>query len=80
MSNPLDVRAKLIEHAGADLCHVMGTKYSEAVLACLREDIGAHENWKSAFRLDVLGVLEELGTFEIERRRRSATALSEWRW
>jgi hypothetical protein len=58
-----DAQAILIKRASTDLCHVMGTKYSKAVLACLtgsaegRLDVG---NAELDFAVDVVQVLEEL--------------------
>jgi len=58
-----DVHAMLIKRASTDLCHVMGTKYSKAVLACLTGrakgglDVG---NAELDFAVDVVQVLEEL--------------------
>lgn len=57
------VQAMLIKRASTDLCHVMGTKYSKAVLACLTgraergPDVG---NAELDFAVDVVQVLEEL--------------------
>lgn len=58
-----DVHAMLIKRASTDLCHVMGTKYSKAVLACLtgRAEGGLDEgNAELDFAVDVVQVLEEL--------------------
>jgi hypothetical protein len=58
-----DVHAMLVKKASTDLCHLMGTKYSKAVLACLTgraergPDVG---NAELDFAVDVVQVLEEL--------------------
>jgi hypothetical protein len=58
-----DAQAILIKKANTDLCHLMGTKYSKAVLACLTGrtegglDVG---NAELDYAVDVVQVLEEL--------------------
>lgn len=57
-----DAQAILIKRANTDLCHIMGTKYSKAVLACLTGRAGGLDvgNAELDFAVDVVQVLEEL--------------------
>ncbi len=55
-----DAQAILIDSAGKDLAHIMGSKYSQAVLACLTGRWKEKDDRELDFRVDVVNILGEL--------------------
>ena len=57
---PKDAQAILIRSAGSDLSHVMGSRFSQTVLACLTGKLEAQDGRRMDLRNDVIDVLEQL--------------------
>lgn len=64
-----DVQELLVKHAGEDLCHLLGTKFSKAVLGCLTGKAGEGEGRELNFQADVVDVLRDLAPSEVTNSR-----------
>jgi hypothetical protein len=61
---PEEAQTLLVERAGVDLCHIMGTMFSKVVLACLNGEVKGQKNRSLNFQVDVLDILNRLARFE----------------
>ena len=64
---PEKVQDLLVETAGEDLCHLLGTKFSTATIGCLTGKAGDGGDRDLDFQADVVNVLRELAPSERER-------------
>ena len=60
VKSPESAQAMLVSAAGNDLSHMMGSRYSQAVMACLTGKLGNQADQGTAFRKHVLDILGEL--------------------
>lgn len=57
-AQPQEFQEIFLASAGADMRHLMGTEYSNAILACLKG--ATHDGDKVYLQRDVINVLEKL--------------------
>lgn len=69
---PEQMQSLLVKRAGEDLCHVLGTRFSKAVIGCLTGKIGEGEGRDLNFQTDVVNVLRELAPSEVSSSRKES--------
>ena len=60
----------LVRYAGVDTCHLLGTKFSKAVIGCLTGKAGEEGAGRELdFQTDVVNVLKQLAPSEVPSRK-----------